>query len=146
MAIQSLQNLHKFILPQPRWYVKECLPAIFPYNIIENSLTSLTYDSAFVGPNNFRSGTKTAYCMYGLVGHIKIWSKLIIICMIMFLMTSYANKMTTNCFTNSFTLCLKTNQQHRGALGKTYRPKLICCYRPDRNLRIISLYLSDINQ
>ena len=90
-AVQSLQNLHNLILPQPRWYVKECLPAIFPYNIIENSPTSLTYDSAFVGPNNFRSGTKTAYCMYGLVGHIKIWSKLIIICMIMFLMTSYAD-------------------------------------------------------
>ena len=90
-AVQSLQNLHKFILPQPRWYVKECLPAIFPYNIIENSPTSLTYDSAFVGPNNFRSGTKMAYCMHGLVGHIKIWSKLIIICMIMFLMTSYAD-------------------------------------------------------
>ena len=55
---------------------------ILPNNIIENSQTSLAYNSFFIGPNNFKSNAKT-HCM------VKIWSKLIILCIIMFLMTSY---------------------------------------------------------
>ena len=35
---------------------------IFQYNIIKNSPTSLTYNSAVFVPNNFKFGTKTRYC------------------------------------------------------------------------------------
>ena len=54
----------------------------FSYDIIENSQTSLACNFSFVGPNNFKFGTKTL-C-------VVLWpvSKLIIIPTIMFLMTS----------------------------------------------------------
>ena len=35
---------------------------IFPYNIIENSQTSLAHHSVFIGPNNLKLGTETC-CM-----------------------------------------------------------------------------------
>ena len=34
---------------------------IFPYNIVENSPTSLAYNSAVFVSNNFKFGTKTGY-------------------------------------------------------------------------------------
>ena len=62
MAVQSLKHLHTFILRQPCWWAKEFPQAHFPYSIIENSPTSLVYNSVSVGPNNFKFGIKT-YCM-----------------------------------------------------------------------------------
>ena len=59
-----------------------------PYNIIENSPTSLAHTSVFVNPNNFRFGTETRMIF---LDQTKIWGKLIIISMTIFLMTSYAN-------------------------------------------------------
>ena len=58
--------------------------------IIENSPTSLVYNSAFNGPNDFKFGTETGISN-GPTGHIKIREKLIIISVIIFLMTSCEN-------------------------------------------------------
>ena len=69
---------------------KSAYQPIFPYNIIENCPTSLARNSVFVGPYKFKFVTET-HCMHGVIGYTKIWSKLIIICKVMFLMTSYAN-------------------------------------------------------
>ena len=80
-AVQSLENLHTFILRQPL----SCPPA---YNRIEHSQTSLVHNSVHNGPNDFNFDIQT---LYALIGHIKIWGKVIVICIIMFLMTSYAN-------------------------------------------------------
>ena len=41
---------------------KSAYQPIFPYNIIENSPTSLAPNSVFVGPNKFKFGTETC-CM-----------------------------------------------------------------------------------
>ena len=64
--------------------------AVFPYNIIENSQTSLSHNSVLKdvlsGRNDFKFDTQT-----DIVGHIKIWGKLIVIFISMFLMTSFAN-------------------------------------------------------
>ena len=68
---------------------KRILQLIFPYSIIENSPTSFACKSVFVGPNGFKFGTKTFF--YDLIGHIKIWDKSIMVYIIMFLMTLYAN-------------------------------------------------------
>ena len=89
IAVQSLEDLYIFILGQPCWWAKECLHPNFPYEIIENPPTSLAYNSVFVDPNNFKFGTET-HCMV-IYGHIKILGTLIITCMVMFLMMSYAN-------------------------------------------------------
>ena len=61
-AVQSLGNLHTFILRQPCWQAKECLPAHFPILHKKNFLTSLARNSVFIGPNKFKFGTKTR-CM-----------------------------------------------------------------------------------
>ena len=61
-AIQSSENLHTSSLQQPGWWAKECPPAHFPYNIIENSPASLAYNSALVGQNNVKFGIKSR-CM-----------------------------------------------------------------------------------
>ena len=50
IAVQSLENLFTFIL---------FAAAIFSYNIIENSPTSLTHNFVFDGPNDFKYGTET---------------------------------------------------------------------------------------
>ena len=63
IIVQSLENLYTFILRQP----------IFPCNIIENSPTSLAYNSASVDPNNSKFGSE-ARC-YDLINHIKIPGK-----------------------------------------------------------------------
>ena len=47
MAVQSLENLHTFLLWQ-----QGC-----SYNIIEDSATSLAHNSVFIGPNNSEFGT-----------------------------------------------------------------------------------------
>ena len=60
---------------------------IFPYSVIENSPTSLTHNSVFIGTNKFKLDIET-HC---LIGYINIWSKLFMICIIMFLMAPYAN-------------------------------------------------------
>ena len=51
---------------------------IFPNNIIENSPTSLAPNFVFIRPNNFKFWYKDMF--YGLIGHIKIWGKLIVLC------------------------------------------------------------------
>ena len=61
-TVENLENLHTSIMRQPCWWAKECPPAHFPYNIIENSPTSLTHNSVVIGPNNFKFGTETS-CM-----------------------------------------------------------------------------------
>ena len=43
IAAQSLENFYPFILRQPCWWAKECPQLIFPYNITENSPTSLAH-------------------------------------------------------------------------------------------------------
>ena len=53
MAVQSLKNLHTFILKQPCWWAK-------PSNILENPPTSVDNNSLFIGPNNFKFGTETS--------------------------------------------------------------------------------------
>ena len=80
IVVQSLENLYTFTLRQP----------IFPYNIIENSSTSLAYNSDSVDPNNSKFGSE-ARC-YDLIDHIKIRGKLMKICIIIFLMTLYENQ------------------------------------------------------
>ena len=40
---------------------KECPPAHFPCNIIQNSPASLAYNFVFVGPNSFKFDTNTCY-------------------------------------------------------------------------------------
>ena len=40
---------------------KNAQQPIFPYDIIENSPTSFANNSVFIGPNNFKFGTKTLY-------------------------------------------------------------------------------------
>ena len=64
IAVQSLENLYTFILRQPCWLAKECLPAHFQYNIIENSRLSLAHKTVFVDPNNFKFGTDTHYMVF----------------------------------------------------------------------------------
>ena len=59
MAFQSLEILHVFILRHPCWWAKQCPPAIFPYNIIENPGTYLARNSDFIDLNNFKFGTET---------------------------------------------------------------------------------------
>ena len=34
---------------------------IFPYKVIENSLTSLAHNSVFIDPNDFKFGTQTRF-------------------------------------------------------------------------------------
>ena len=69
MAVQSLENLHTSILRQPFWWAKECPRPIFSYNIIENSPTSLAYNSVFIGPNNYIKWSYKSYQNLGLIDH-----------------------------------------------------------------------------
>ena len=90
-AIQSFQNLHSFIRIAVAMLVggqKNAHQPIFPYSIIEKSPASLAHDSIFVDRNKSKFGTK-ARCMVQRT--ISKFGKFIIICIIMFLMTSYAN-------------------------------------------------------
>ena len=59
MAVQRLENLYTFILRQSCWCAKNACQPIFPYNVTENSPASLTYDSVFNGPNDFKFVTET---------------------------------------------------------------------------------------
>ena len=64
--------------------------SIYPYNITENSPNSFTRSFVSYGPNDFKFGIEThIYCR---IGHINIWDKSIIICIIIFLMMSYAKR------------------------------------------------------
>ena len=63
--------------------------SIFPYNIIEIPITSLAHNSVFIGSNNFKFSTDIK--SYSITGHVKVSGTLIVICMIMLFMTSYAN-------------------------------------------------------
>ena len=55
---------------------------IYPYNIIENFPASLVHYSVFIGPDHFKFGTEIR-CVV-LIGHIQIWDKLIINCIMFF--------------------------------------------------------------
>ena len=44
---------------------------ISPYNIIENSPTSLAYDSVFIGPNNFKFDTKTGCVVLYIISELE---------------------------------------------------------------------------
>ena len=59
IAVQSLENLHTFVIWQPCWWAKNAHQPIFPYNIIENSETSLTHNSVSISPNDLKFGGKT---------------------------------------------------------------------------------------
>ena len=59
IAVLSLENLYTFTLRQPCWWARNAYQPTFPYNITENSPTSLAYNSAFNGPNDFKFGTET---------------------------------------------------------------------------------------
>ena len=61
-SVQSLENLQTFLYVAAVIMVGKKVNAhqpIFPYNIIENSPTSLAHNSVFIGPNNFKIGTQT---------------------------------------------------------------------------------------
>ena len=59
-AVQSLENLHTFILWQPCWRAKECSAAHFPHKITKN-VTLLAHRSIFVGSNDFKFGKGTCH-------------------------------------------------------------------------------------
>ena len=58
IAVQSLENLFSSILQQPCYAHQP----ILPYKLIEDFLTSLTNNSVFIDPNNFKFG-KEICCM-----------------------------------------------------------------------------------
>ena len=86
-AVHSLENLHSNCGSHVGGQ-NNANQSIFPYDIIENPVTSLARNSVFNSPNNFKFGTKTLYC---LLSYYKIWGKLILISRSMFFMKSYAN-------------------------------------------------------
>ena len=63
VAVQSLENLHTFILRQQIIVggQKNTHQLISSHNIIENSPTSLTHNSVSDRPNELRFGTETCY-------------------------------------------------------------------------------------
>ena len=62
---------------------------VFPYHIIGNSPTSFAHNFVSSGPNYFKFGTET--CFVVLQAIQKFLEKLIMICVIIFLMMSYEN-------------------------------------------------------
>ena len=59
LAVQSLGNLHTFIYCGSHdGGQRNAHQPIFPYNVIENSLTSFACNFVFIGPNNFKFGAK----------------------------------------------------------------------------------------
>ena len=75
----------KMVIPPPPPPIKIMVPS--PY-MIEISQTALAHSSLLVGPYDFKLGTETRFMV---LQPIKIWGKLIIISIVMFSMTSYAN-------------------------------------------------------
>ena len=91
MAAQSLEKIHTFILQQPCSMMGKRMPTSpFSHIIVIRKISN------FFAPYLFFCWSKELQIYYrdplhGPIRHIKIWGKLIIICTIMFLMTSCAN-------------------------------------------------------
>ena len=60
-AVQSLETLQTFIFCSHYGGQKNAHQPNFPYNLTKNYPTSLVRNSVFIGPNNFKFGTKTRY-------------------------------------------------------------------------------------
>ena len=61
-AVQSLENSIHLYCSSYVGRQKSAYQPIFPYNITENSLTSLVHNSVFISPSKFKFGTETR-CM-----------------------------------------------------------------------------------
>ena len=59
----------------------------------------MSHNSVVIDSNNFEFRTDI---LYGLIGHIKIWGKLIMTCINIFFMTSYANHQWSTFFYQAF--------------------------------------------
>ena len=90
IAVQSPENSYTFILLQPCLWAKECWATIPFSHITQQKIIQLLWLITLFSLIQTTSNLVQRN-LYGLIGHIKILHKLIMICKIMFLMASYAN-------------------------------------------------------